>query len=61
LTNLFSFFEQFTSLADNGDIVDVIFLDFAKAFDKVPLQRLLKKLNGHGIQRELFELIVLAE
>jgi len=37
--------------------VDVIFLDFAKAFDKVPHQTLLKKLNGHGIQGKLFEWI----
>jgi len=35
--------------------VDMIFLDFAKAFDKVPHQRLLKKLNGHGIQGKLLE------
>jgi len=40
LANLISFLEQVTSLADNGDNVDVIFLDFAKAFDKVPHQRL---------------------
>ncbi len=29
---------------------DVIFLDFAKAFDKVPRERLLKKLSAHGIR-----------
>jgi len=57
LTNLLSFLEQVTSLADNGDNVDMIFLDFAKAFDKVPHQRLLKKLNGHRIQGKLFEWI----
>ena len=34
---------------DNGDCVDVIYTDFAKAFDKVPHKRLLKKLNSHGI------------
>jgi len=38
--------------------VDVIFLEFAKAFDKVPHQRLLKTLNGHGIQgNKLFKWI----
>jgi len=37
--------------------VDVIFLDFAKDFDKVPHQRLLKKLNDHGIHGKLFEWI----
>jgi ribonuclease P/MRP protein subunit RPP40 len=30
-----------------------VFLDFAKAFDKVPKKRLLKKLQAHGIQGPL--------
>ena len=34
---------------DEGNSVDVIYLDFAKAFDKVPHQRLLLKLRAHGI------------
>jgi len=34
---------------DNGDGVDVIFLDFEKAFDKVPHGRLMEKLKAHGI------------
>ena len=32
-----------------GDQVDVILLDFSKAFDKVPHQRLLHKLQYHGV------------
>jgi len=39
---------------DDGEDVDVIFLDFAKAFDKVPHQRLLCKLDSHGIHGKLF-------
>ena len=31
------------------DQVDVILLDFSKAFDKVPHQRLLHKLQYHGV------------
>jgi len=57
INNSLYFLKQVTSFVDNRDNVDVIFLDFAKAFDKVPHQRLLKKLNGHGIQGKLFEWI----
>jgi hypothetical protein len=37
------------SLAD-GDQVDAILLDFSKAFDKVPHQRLLHKLQYYGVR-----------
>ena len=33
---------------DEGSLVDIIYLDFFKAFDKVPHQRLLLKLKAHG-------------
>ena len=29
--------------------MDIIYLDFQKAFDKVPHQRLLLKIKAHGI------------
>jgi len=38
-----------TSSVDSKQNVDTIYLDFAKAFDKVPHQRLLLKLRAHGI------------
>jgi hypothetical protein len=37
---------------DEGKPFDVVFLDFAKAFDKVPRERLLEKLRAHGIRRK---------
>ena len=34
---------------DSGDPVDAIYLNFSKAFDTVPHQRLLNKLKAYGI------------
>ena len=34
---------------DEGSPVDIIYLDFQKAFDKVPHQRLILKLKSHGL------------
>jgi hypothetical protein len=52
-TNLLSFFEKVTSSIDSGRAFDTVFLDFAKAFDKVPAERLLKKVRAHGISGDL--------
>ena len=49
LTNLLSFLDKVSSLVDSGNSIDVVFLDFVKAFDKVPPKRLLLKLESHGI------------
>jgi hypothetical protein len=48
-TNLLAFFEKVTAELDSGNVVDTIYLDFAKAFDTVPHERLKKKLKAHGI------------
>jgi hypothetical protein len=52
-SNLLSFLEKVTAAMDNGDSVDVIYLDFAKAFDTVLHERLKKKLKAHGIDGKL--------
>jgi len=36
LTNLLVFWDKVTGSIDSVENVDVIFMDFAKAFDKVP-------------------------
>ena len=43
LTNLLCFLEEITKWVDDGSPVDVIYLDFQKAFDKVPHQRLISR------------------
>ena len=49
LTNFFFFFKEITTWVDKGSPVDVIYLDFQKAFDKVTHQRLILKLKSHGM------------
>ena len=48
-TNLLEFLETVTKIADDGHALDIIYLDFAKAFDKVPHGRLLNKMRALGI------------
>ena len=49
LTNLLEYLEDLTKLVDQGHAVDIVYLDFAKAFDKVPHRRLIMKCQGLGI------------
>jgi len=49
LSNLLEFFEEVTKTLDRGEAVDLVYLDFAKAFDTVPHCRLFKKLEAHGL------------
>ena len=42
MTNLSSFIEAVTISVDEGSSVDTVYLDFAKAFDKVPYRRVFR-------------------
>ena len=50
LSQLIAHFDRILSLIEEGANVDVIYLDFAKAFDKVDHSVLLHKLKRFGIQ-----------
>jgi hypothetical protein len=42
--------EEWSKCIDEGAALDIVYLDFAKAFDTVPHQRLLEKMRAYGIQ-----------
>ena len=49
MTNLLGYLEKLTKLVDEGHPVDIVHLVYAKAFDKVPITRLLAKCEGLGV------------
>lgn len=53
VTNLLETYDIMSSAIEQGLPVDVIYTDFAKAFDKVPHRRLLLKLHAYGIRGQL--------
>ena len=48
-TQLMKYLDKCLEAIVNGHVVDVIYLDFAKAFDIVPHRRLLGKLEPFGV------------
>ncbi len=49
--------ERVTREVDEGKPFDIVFFDFAKAFDKVPKNRLLAKLRAHGVRGDVLRWI----
>ena len=57
VTQLLLVMERLTKYFDEGIPVDIIYLDFRKAFDSVPHERLLTKLKAYGISGNILEWI----
>ena len=53
LTNLLDFFHEMFSIYDESRAIDILYLDFKKAFDKVPHIRLMAKVRSLGITDEV--------
>ena len=53
ITCMLEYLETLTKWMDESKCFDVIYCDFAKAFDKVPWERLLAKMRGVGVGGKL--------
>ena len=57
-TQLIATSNDFLTCLNSGEHTDALFLDFAKAFDKVPHKRLCQKLSHYGITGSILSWIV---
>ncbi len=53
VTQLLEVVEEWNNIMNETDQLDVIYLNFCKAFDIVPHKRLLLKLEAHGISQTI--------
>ena len=58
VTLLLHTMEHWTKGLDDGNAVNIIYLDFCKAFDCVPDQCLLSKLKAYDISGNVLNLIM---
>jgi hypothetical protein len=58
ITNLLTAREIWASVLDCGRSLDVVYVDFSKAFDKVPHRRLQIKLQHYGVRGKLLDWII---
>ena len=59
LTNLLTFLDKLTEAIEENTALDIVYLDFAKAFDSVPHERLHQKLISYGFNEQILNWIQL--
>ena len=47
--------EEWTEILDKRGAINTIYMDFIKAFDKVPHQRLITKLESYGLSNQIIK------
>ena len=57
LSQLLEHFDQILDILEDGANVDVIYIDFTNAFDKLDIKIVFKKLKKMGIQGRVFNWI----
>ena len=55
VTQLLDTLDCWTEILDKGGSVDVVYMDFRKAFDSVPHRRLMRKVEAHGIRGRVYQ------
>ena len=54
ITNMLTLMDSLTQAYDDGQISEAVFIDFSKAFDRVPHTPLLHKLKAYGFEGKLW-------
>ncbi len=57
ISNLLTAMEEWTRILEDKNSIDCVYLDFMKAFDAVPHQKLLQKLHGYQIAGKIYKWI----
>ena len=52
MTNLTTFYDEVTGLVDKGRAVDIVYLDFSKAFDTASCKILIENLLKYGLDEQ---------